>query len=138
MGSTFTMYGRGQMLQAMLNPDDYAPVATYGVALTRYPPANNSSIDQLIEPDATLGYARASYPTTAAKWVSTGFAEFYNVDPIEFAQVTSDWGLISGWALLDVLAGQCVAVGSLGNPFSAVSGMIPVLDSGAIMLGLYD
>lgn len=136
--STFTMYGRGQMLKALLDPTGYAPINVFGVALCRYAPPNNASIDQIIEPDEILGYERATYPTTAEMWVSTGFAEYYNLDPITFPQVQADWGLISGWALLDNQAGQCVAVGNLANPFIATTGMVPKLDSGSIMLGLYD
>ena len=138
MGSTFTMYGRGQMLKAILDPTSYAPINVFGVALCRYPPPNNASIDQIIEPDTSLGYARTTYPTTADMWIPTGFAEYYNLDEITFPQVASDWGLVSGWALLDNQAGQCVAVGSLANPFIATTGMIPRLDPGSIMLGLYD
>lgn len=138
MSATFTMYGRDLMLRAIFAPDLFTPVTTLAVALTRTVPATNASIEQLMEPDAELGYARAVYPVSPGKWASTGFAELYNVDVITFDQVTSPWGRIAGFALLDVPAGQCVAVGSLANPFQATSGMIPKLDGGAVMLGLYD
>ena len=140
MSATFTMYGREFMQKAVFTPADYVAIASMQVALCKRAPAANASVAQLTEPAALDGYARATYPTSANKWASTGFAEFYNVDSIMFNPVSAllGWGWISGFALIDPVAGQCVVVGSLSTPFVATLGTIPTLEAGAISLGLYD
>ena len=138
MSATFTMYGREFMQKALFTPTEFLPIANLQVALCRSAPAANAAVSQLLEPSTLDGYARVNYSTGAGKWAPTGFAEFYNVDEIVFGAAAADWGWISGFALLDPLAGQCVVVGSLSTPFVATLGAIPKLEAGAISLGLYD
>ena len=138
MGATFTMFSRSKMIQALLAHDSYVPLTTLQVALTRSIPVTNSTAAQLLEP-TTGGYVRQSYAADSAHWASSGFGEYYNTMVVTFPQVTAvGWGLIRGWAVLDPGSGQCIAVGSILDPFAATAGMIPRLDPGVLLRGLYD
>lgn len=138
MGATFTMFSRTKMIQALLAHDLYVPLTTLQVALTRNIPVTNATAGQLLEP-TTGGYVRQNYSAGSAYWAPSGFGEYYNTNVVTFPQVTAEgWGLIRGWAVLDPNSGQCLSVGSILDPFNATSGMIPRLDPGVLLLGLYD
>lgn len=138
MGATFTMFARAKMLQALLSPDTYSALSSLEVALTRSIPVTNATAAQLVEP-TTGDYARQSYAADSAHWAPSGFGEYYNTLVVTFPQVTTEgWGLIRGWALIDTVSGQCVSVGSILDPFAATAGMVPRLDPGVLLLGLYD
>ena len=134
---TFTMFSRAKMLSGLLAPDTFVPLTSLLVALTRSIPVANSSALQLVEP-TTGGYARQSYVANAAHWAPTGFGELYNTMVVTFPQVTAaGWGLIRGWGLIDPTSGQCISVGPIMDPFVATAGMVPRLDPGVILLGIY-
>jgi hypothetical protein len=138
MSSPLTMYGAGLFLRAVLTPDVYVAPTGLQVALTRTVPPRNASADQLVEPTAAE-YERQPYFLDGVHWAPTNFGELYNTTKITFAKVgTSGWGMISGWALLDPGSGQCLTVGSIMNPYQATAGMVPYLDPGSVVLGLYD
>ena len=135
---TFTMFTRGLMMSGLLTPNVYVPLTTLQIALTRSIPVANATALQLVEP-TTGGYARQSYSVGSAWWTASGFGEYYNSAVVTFPQVTLDgWGLIRGWAVIDPTSGQCISVGSILDPFMATAGMVPRLDPGVILLGLYD
>jgi len=137
MSSTFTMYGRQQMLRALLTPDAFTPPTSLQVALCLQVPPANAAASQLIEP-TSADYARQDYPVDMAHWAPTNFGELYNTVKITFGQAAQPWGWIQGLALVDPVAGQCVSVGSVAEPYQTTIGMIPYLDAGAIVLGIYD
>jgi len=133
MASTWTMYGRQQMLTRYLTSYQFS----LQVALTRTVPVANASSAQLIEP--VIGdYNRVDYPADDEHWSPTGFGELFNSQSIVFPEVTKSWGLISGWALVDVEAALCIAVGSVKDPFVAETGMTPRIAPGVMLLGNYD
>lgn len=137
MSSTFTMYGRQLMVALLLTPDAITPLTTMQVALTLTIPLANASQDQLVEPTAA-SYARQSYTLGSANWGATGFAELFNLGQIAFPRVDEPWGVIRGWALVDPVAGQCLAVGSIDDPYEAVVGFVAQVDPGQLVLGIYD
>ena len=135
---TFTMFTRGILMRGLLAPDIHTPLTALQIALTRSIPVANATALQLVEP-TTGGYVRQSYAVGSAWWSPSGFGEYYNTTVVTFPQVTLDgWGLIRGWAVIDPTSGQCISVGSVLDPFVASAGMIPRLDPGVILLGLYD
>jgi hypothetical protein len=137
MGASWTMYGRRSMLTAFLTPEVFVPMGTLQVALTRTVPVANASPSQLIEPK-TGDYGRVSYPANAEHWAPTGFGEYRNTKKLVFPEVTISWGLIVGWALIYPAGNQCLAVGSIMNPFVAEAGVMPTLAPGVLLLGNYD
>lgn len=140
MSSVLTMYGRTQLLAAMLSPDTYTTPATVKLALCQRIPPSNASIDQLLEPDTgTTTYARQTYGFSSAHWTGTGFGEFTNAVAITFPEVgLNSWGMVAGWAMIDVDAAQCLAVGSVLEPYLTALGMIPTVNIGSIVLGISD
>ena len=137
MGATFTMYGRQQMLKAYWQSAAVVLASSQMALVTSVPPSN-AAASQLVEPSSADGYARITCPMTTAFWGESGFSEIYNLQAMVFPEVEDDWGLIQGWAIVAVAAGQCLAVGGLAEPFDAVTGMIPTIEIQGITLGLYD
>lgn len=137
MSSTFTMYGRQLLLRAVYTPDVYTALSTLEFALTRNVAPANATVAALIEPTPTE-YVRQPYTLTSTYWAPSGFGEIYNTLKITWPQVVTVWGMISGWALVEPVSGQCVAVGSVMESYQAIPGMIPYLDPGTVMLGIYD
>jgi hypothetical protein len=138
VSATFTMYGRMVLLLAYWNPDTFTPLDHTQICLCLDVPPSNASEDQLVEPATLDGYARIDYPMDAAHWPDSGFAELYNAEAFAFPHVDDDWGLIQGWAILDPVAGECLAVGGFAEPFFASLGMDPLIEAAGITLGLYD
>lgn len=138
MPSTFTMYARRQLLKAMFTPEDFTAIEQVQVALCRTVPPANAAADQLVEPEAD-SYARQVYPTGALYWAPTNFGELYNTLTVQWDQIEVDkWGYMRGWAVLDPVSGQCLNVGSIMRPFLGEVGMVPKLEPGTLMLGIYD
>ena len=138
MASTFTQYGRALFLNAVFRPDSFTPVDEVEVALTRTVPPANASAAQLVEPDVA-SYTRQTYSTGSTFWAPSGFGEVYNTTLVQWAQIEADpWGLMRGWAVIDPVSEQCLGVGSIMRPFQATIGMVPKLDPGTLMLGIYD
>lgn len=138
MASTYTMFGRQLMQNALLRPDDFTPLTEIEVALCRSVPVANATADQLLEPTAAA-YARQVYPVGQIFWAPTGFGEVYNTVLITFPQIeTEPWGLLRGWAAVDPDSQQCISVGSIMSPFQGTVGMVPKLEPGTVMLGIYD
>ena len=138
MSSTFTMYGRQQMLLAYWSPDAGNVLANCKLCLTTAVPPSNAAVSQLQEPLTSDGYARITVPMDSDHWGETGFAELYNLDELVFNEVLDDWGLIVGFALADTTSGQCLAVGGLSEPFAAIVSMEPTIEPQGIVMGLYD
>lgn len=138
MSSTFTMYGRQQMLLAYWSPDAGDVLSSAKVCLCTAVPPANAAVSQLQEPDTADGYARITVPMDSDNWGETGFAELYNLNSLIFNEVTDDWGLIVGFAIADTTSGQCLAVGSLAEPFAAITSMEPTIEPQGIVMGLYD
>lgn len=131
------MYGRTLLLRAVFTPELVTLPTELEVALTRTVAPANASEDQLVEP--TLGgYARQVIALDGSHWAPNGFGDLYNTVTVTFPQVTVSWGLITGWALVDPVATQCVNTGALMEPMSTVIGMIPYIDPGALVLGIGD
>jgi hypothetical protein len=138
MPSTFTMYARRQLLKAMFTPDDFIALDRVEVALTQTIPPANASADQLVEPGAAT-YSRITYPVGELYWAPTNFGELYNTLTVQWAEIAAEqWGFLRGWAVLDPVSGQCLNVGSIMRPFKGITGMVPKLEPGTLMLGLYD
>lgn len=138
MPSTFTMYARRQLLKSMFTPDDFTPVDEVSVALCRSVPPANASADQLVEPDAA-SYTRQTYATGSLYWAPTNFGELYNTLTVQWAKIEAEeWGFMRGWAVVDPVSGQCLNVGTIMRPFRGTVGMVPKLEPGTLMLGIYD
>lgn len=133
----WSMYGRQIQLAALLNPEIFVPMASLQLALTRTVPVANATPAQLVEPLGG-GYLRAEYLADTSHWTATGFGEYYNTIGLSFPAVVTSWGLITGWALIHPEASQCLAMGSLMNPFVAEVGMVPTVAPGVLLLGNYD
>lgn len=131
------MYGRTLLLRAVFTPELVTLPTELEVALTRTVAPANATEDQLVEP-VVGAYERQVYPLDGTHWAPTGFGDLYNTVRIEWPQVTASWGLITGWALIDAVNGQCVNTGALMEPMSTVIGMIPYVDPGALVLGTAD
>lgn len=131
------MYGRTLLLRAVFTPELVVLPTTLLVALTRTVPPANAAVDQLVEP-AGDGYARQNYPLTGEYWAPSGFGDLYNTVKVSFPQVIASWGLLTGWALLDTVSGQCVNTGALMEPMATTPGMVPYVDPGALTLGIGD
>jgi hypothetical protein len=133
------MSGRTLLLRAVFTPDVVSLPAELEVALTLAVPPANATEDQLSEPAAGTSYARQTYPLTSVQWAPTGFGDLYNTLKISYPQVMSPiWGMLSGWALVDPVSGQCVNVGALLEPIATQTGMVPFLDPGTLVLGIQD
>jgi hypothetical protein len=138
MPSTFTMYARRQLLKSMFTPDQFLPIDEVSVALTRNIPPANATAEQLVEPEADA-YARQTYATGSLYWAPTNFGELYNTLTITWDQIEAEeWGFVRGWAVVDEVSGQCLNVGTIMRPFRGVVGMVPKLEPGTLMLGIYD
>jgi hypothetical protein len=131
------MYGRQLMLKAVYTPDDFTPITEVEVALTRSIAPNNVAVSQLVEPTAPE-YVRQPYPLDVAHWSPTSFGELYNSLTLTWPQVTVYWGWVSGWAIIEPVANQVLNAGALLAPFDGALGVVPFLDPGTLVLGLYD
>lgn len=138
MSSTFTMDGRAMAMEALLVPDQFAPLTGLTIALTRTVPVANTAPSQLTQPDPSGGYVAQNYGVGVEFWQPTGFGEFYNAAPVNFPQVTASWGRMLGYAVIASDRSKCLSVGALAEPFIAEIGMIPYLPPGTIVLGFYD
>jgi hypothetical protein len=137
MPGNWTMYGRQLMICSLLTPDAVVALGSLQIALTTTVPVANASALQLEEP--TGSYQRQPYQASGTWWGPTGFGEIYNTHAVVFPTVTdASWGLIRGWALIDPVAGQCLAVGSIQDPFVADVGVAPQIEPGTLLLGNYD
>ena len=137
MSATWSMWGRHLLLAQTLTPELVADLSGLQLALTRSVPVANASPSQLLEPN-TGGYARVAYGIGGAYWRRTGFGEYQNTQSLSFPEITASWGLIVGWALVVPAADQCLAMGSIKDPFVGVVGMLPVAAPGVLLLGNYD
>lgn len=137
MGATFTMFGRAYMLSAVATPNLYVAPTQFQVALTSIVPVANANVSQLQEP-AAPSYARQTYLADSDHWHPSGFGEYYNAIKITFPQVTEVWGRIAGWALILPSINQVLTAGSIDDPYQTILGMVPSLDVGVVLLGIYD
>ena len=137
MPGNFTMYGREKLLAGMLLPDVTTAMSGLAIALTAEVPPSNVDVSQLVEP-AAAEYSRVTYGVGSAHWALSGFGEIYNTQEVDFATVVTDWGWLSGWALIDTDADHVINAGALLDPFTAVIGGTPFLAPGTISMGLYD
>lgn len=131
------MYGRSQLLRLMFTPEAASAPASVEIALTRFVAPANATAAQLIEPDVG-DYARQPYGIGLVHWAPTGFGELYNTTKITWPQLSASWGLITGWAVIEPVSGQCLNAGALQEPIATVIGMVPFVDPGALILGLED
>ena len=137
MAATFTMFGRQYLLSAVVNPDLFVAPTTLQFALSNNVPTANSTVSQLLEPTAP-SYARQSYAVGSTHWYPSGFGEFYNSVTITYPMVTELWGRVAGWAAILPAINECLTVGSIDDPYQTVLGMVPRLDPGVVLLGIYD
>jgi hypothetical protein len=122
----------------VLTPETFVPLGDLEIALCATVPPANASVAQLEEPTAA-SYARQVYPAGVEYWAPTEFGELYNTLTVEFPIVLEDsWGVVTGYALVDPVSGQCLSVGSLLEPYEATVGMVPRLEAGVLQLGIYD
>lgn len=131
------MVGRSLLLRAVFTPEAVTLPTSLEVALTRFVAPANATAAQLVEPSGG-DYARQPYQIGGAYWAPTGFGELYNTVKVTYPQVSAPWGLITGWALIDPVSGQCLNTGALMEPMATVIGMIPFIDPGALILGIED
>lgn len=131
------MVGRSLLMRAVFTPEAVTLPTELEVALTRFVAPANATADQIVEPSVG-GYARQIYPIGLTYWAPTGFGELYNTTKVTWPQLTASWGLLTGWALIDPLSGQCLNVGALMEPMATIVGMIPYVDPGALVLGIED
>ena len=139
MSNTLTMYGRTLLMSALFTPDAFVLPTNVEVALCQRVPTANSPVDQLLEPDPASSYARQPYAFSAVHWGTSGFGDFVNLAQITYPLVDAGgWGMISGWALIDADAVECIAVGSALEPYLTELGLQPFIPAGAITLGIFD
>jgi hypothetical protein len=137
VAATFTMFGRAYLLSAVVTPDLFTPPATLQIALTNTVPTANSTVTQLLEPTAP-SYARQTYDVGSEHWYPSGFGEYYNSAAIVYPMVTELWGRVAGWAAILPDIDECLTVGSIDDPYQTILGMVPRLDPGVVLLGIYD
>lgn len=133
---SFTMYGADLLLRSLFTPELVTRPTEVDVVLTLAVPPRNAVESQLVEPPVVTTYARQTYPLDGTKWAPTGFGALYNTTKITFPQVADSWGLLTGWALLDPVSTQLINAGALLDPIATISGMIPALEPGTVMLGI--
>lgn len=141
MSLVLTTYGRQAMVTQWWVRDLADATTSVWVAYTVNVPPANADGSQLEEPDPADGYGRLEIPLDSGHWAPTGFGEIFNALEDFFPSPTSDWGFISGLALLDdgaVGLGNVVATGVVAEPFRCPVGTTPRLDVGAITIGLYE
>lgn len=137
MAATFTMFGRAYLLSAVVTPDLFTAPTTLQIALTNNVPTANSTVSQLLEPTAP-SYARQDYDVGSEFWYPSGFGEYYNSATITYPMVTELWGRVAGWAVILPDIEECLNVGSIDDPYQTILGMVPRLDPGVVLLGIYD
>jgi hypothetical protein len=133
---SFTMYGADMMLRLMFAPTSVTRPTTAAVALCLNVPPRNAVATQIAEPPSSSTYARQNYAMSSSWWASTGFGSLYNTSRITFPSVVDPWGVLMGWALVDPNTGQLLSAGQLTDPIQSAKGMVPILDVGAIILGI--
>lgn len=134
--ANFSPYLRALMLARVFTPEAYpmAEASEVLIALTTEVPLVNASVSDLAEP-VSGNYSRAPYLLSAASWAATGFGLIYNTDAIFFPVVTSSWGRIAGWAMIDPANNEVLLTGEMLDPFITTIGMVPTIDAGTITLG---
>jgi len=137
VAATFTMFGRAYLLSAVVTPDLFVAPTELHIALTNTVPTANSTVSQLLEP-AAPSYARQVYGVSSELWYPSGFGEYYNSATITYPMVTELWGRIAGWAAILPDIDECLTVGSIDDPYQTILGMVPRLDPGVVLLGIYD
>lgn len=141
MSLVLTTFGRQAMVTQWWVRDLADSTSSVWVAYTVTVPPGNADGTQLDEPDPAHGYARLEIPLNSSHWAPTGFGEIFNSLSDTFSTPTSDWGYISGLALLDdatVGAGHVIATGEVAEPFRCPAGITPVVNVGDITIGLYE
>lgn len=141
MSATWTPYGRDQMLSCILTPDVYSPPDGFWLVLSLAALVANATVDLVTEPDPASGYARLNVPLGSGNWTPTGSGEFANNAPTPSSMtITTDSGLILGWALADapdIGLGNIWVVGQLESPLVLNIANSP-FTADDLTLGLYD
>lgn len=141
MSSTYTNYGRDFIQAALLTPDTFAAPSGLWLALSLSLLVKNSTSDMIDEPDPTCGYHRLAVPIGSAFWVANGFGEFsLSSGTSDELTITTDSGLILGWALADsstINEGNLFAVGTLNSPIVLTIAASPYT-ADDLTMGLYD
>lgn len=141
MSATVSVALRDLLLQAYFNPDGFTGTGQLYAAVTGSVGLANASGDMLDEPGAAA-YARAIAPLDSLTWALTGFGEAYNLVDLDFPPPNTgeDWGLLTGWALLDAPdSGMTLAVGALIRPIYYTADLPQLsLGPGAITVALHD
>lgn len=104
----------------------------YWVALTQGVPAPYMTSDEIGEPDAP-DYARAYIPADGT-WVVSGDS-ISNSAEILWPIAETDWGDVSGWALLDAQdGGRVLYGGDLGIVWTIEADLQPVMAPGQLSI----
>lgn len=141
MSLVLTTFGRQAMVNQWWVRDLADSVTSVWVCYTVNVPPGNADGTQLDEPPGTAGYSRLEIPLDSGHWAPTGFGEIFNSLEDFFSAPTSDWGYISGIALTDdsgIGLGNVYATGEVAEPFRCPIGTTPLLEVGAVTIGLYE
>lgn len=118
-----SIYGRAQMLNAVYRRDLFDSAANWWIALTTIVPMAGDTGAHLAEP-ADPAYVRQPYGHTSAYWDSSGLGTIGNSQLIVYPPPTVDWGMITGWAMVDSVSGDgnLWLVGELLTPARVIAG----------------
>lgn len=136
--SGLSIWGREQMMKAFFIPEQFTCPSDLYMALTVSAPMAGESGAEIEEPDDAVDYARQPYGLGEAYWTMTGRGTVENVAEMLFGPaLTTDWGLIVGWALCTApTGGDVVLLGEMASPYYVIHGPQSELRVGAGMLSL--
>jgi hypothetical protein len=112
-----TIWGAGQLLTSYFSQTTTPPQEFYLALICTVAPTPYLSGAELDEP-TNSDYARVLIENDLAHWSNASQPQIIaNVVPSQFITATSDWGLISYWALTNApVDGYNLIIGDLANP----------------------
>lgn len=140
-------YLRNKLIDHLFRDVDFPPPEDLFVALCTEAPTASDTGNTISEVIGT-GYARVSYPPSyTANWeatqggtsgASTGsFGGTANSTSVTFPEAISDWGAVTGVAILDAAeGGNLLFYGELEEPQEVASGDTFVFASGSLAVEL--
>jgi hypothetical protein len=132
----FTFEGRSRLLQRLFTPDDTTAPAlgTLWMALVNgsvLPTDDGNSIPEL----AATSYTRVGIGALLEYWTLTAHGVLSNATAVYWPAATTDWGMVSGWALCTAaIGGEVIAGGDFLVSIQVAEADVIALAPGMLVL----
>lgn len=133
-----TLWGASEILRAFFSKAAEPPPSFWLALIIDVPPNPYTSGEEINEPLVESGYARVEVPNNTEYFGDLDSGQLHlvmNLQDITFSTATSDWGLITHWALCDAeVDGGVYFFGDLMETTPVFSGDQVIIDANLLAI----